>query len=70
MAASIAFDTAIPHDHLTVAAWRNLNWRSGRPRFRVAGRGAEAWLTVFNTRPDGEEPSGPPAFPPPPPMAD
>eukprot|EP00969_Alexandrium_andersonii_P009155 401274-Alexandrium_andersonii.AAC.1 len=34
MAASIALDTAIPRDHLTAAAWRHLNWRTGRPRFR------------------------------------
>eukprot|EP00969_Alexandrium_andersonii_P189363 8365915-Alexandrium_andersonii.AAC.1 len=31
MAASIALGTAIPCDHLTVAAWRNLSWRSGQP---------------------------------------
>eukprot|EP00969_Alexandrium_andersonii_P299434 13238513-Alexandrium_andersonii.AAC.1 len=41
MAASIALDTAIPCDHLAAAAWRPLNWRSGHPRFRVVGRGAE-----------------------------
>eukprot|EP00969_Alexandrium_andersonii_P157080 6943336-Alexandrium_andersonii.AAC.1 len=70
MAASIALDTAIPCDHLTAAVWRHLNWRTGHPRFRVVGNGAEAWLTVYNTRPDGKEPAAPPAFPPPPPMAD
>eukprot|EP00969_Alexandrium_andersonii_P114586 5065580-Alexandrium_andersonii.AAC.1 len=45
LAGVIALDTAIPCDHLTAAAWRNLNWRSGQPRFRVIGRGAEAHLT-------------------------
>eukprot|EP00969_Alexandrium_andersonii_P031308 1366278-Alexandrium_andersonii.AAC.1 len=49
MAASIALGTASPCDHLTVAAWRHLNWRSGHPRFRVVGRGAEARLTVYST---------------------
>eukprot|EP00969_Alexandrium_andersonii_P052269 2295092-Alexandrium_andersonii.AAC.1 len=70
MAASIALDTAIPCDHLTAAAWRHLNWRTGRLRFRVEGAGAEVRLTVYGARPDGEEPAPPPAFPPPPPMAD
>eukprot|EP00969_Alexandrium_andersonii_P251066 11096686-Alexandrium_andersonii.AAC.1 len=55
MAASIAMDTAIPCDHLMAAAWRHLSRRTGRPRFRVEGAGAEARLTVCKTRPDGEE---------------
>eukprot|EP00969_Alexandrium_andersonii_P164214 7257913-Alexandrium_andersonii.AAC.1 len=35
LAAAIALDTAVPCDHLTVGAWRNLHWKSGQPRFRV-----------------------------------
>eukprot|EP00969_Alexandrium_andersonii_P369280 15474777-Alexandrium_andersonii.AAC.1 len=45
MTARVAMDTAIPCDRLTAAARRHLNWRSGRPRFRVEGAGAEARLT-------------------------
>eukprot|EP00969_Alexandrium_andersonii_P210366 9293056-Alexandrium_andersonii.AAC.1 len=42
-------DTGVPSGHLTAAAWRHLNWRTGQPRFRVVGEGAEAMITMFNT---------------------
>eukprot|EP00969_Alexandrium_andersonii_P044093 1934163-Alexandrium_andersonii.AAC.1 len=35
LAGVITMDTGVPCSHLAAAAWGNLHWGSGQPRFRV-----------------------------------